>query len=277
LVAEPPPLPDLFKTISHLEKLHTLRLPRSSGFGVHHKPSSFTWPPNLKELCLSGGIDAHFLHGIVSFPPTLRHLTIENCPNAKSHAVTHLLKKAVRPLPNLESLKIAHMPRISRYALDDVLLLLPQLKSLSISIDYVSDALFDPTHFHHNAHSIPEEDASLPSPAKGASPIGPNLRSLELTASSSSHTLDDSLTPIDILIAVVDDALPKLRQVRVARELAWDGPVWREDLERLVGVLQEEARQDWVRCEWVFESMKEDFYSKELWKDVAGVWIFDER
>jgi hypothetical protein len=231
----------------------------------------------LLELCLSGGIDAHFLHGIVSFPPTLRHLAIENCPNAKSHAVTHLLKTAVRPLPNLESLKIAHMPRISRYALDDVLLLLPQLKSLSISVDYVSEAIFDLNHFHHNPHGIPEEDASLSTPVRARSPIGPNLRSLELTASSSSLTLDDSLTPIDILIAVVDDTLPKLRQVRVARELGWDGPEWREDLERLVGVLQEGAREDWVKCEWVFESMKDGLCSKERWKDVAGVWVFDER
>ena len=274
LVAEQPPLPDLFKTISHLDNLHTLRLPRSSGFGVHHKPSSFTWPPNLHELCLSGGIDAHFLHGIVSFPPTLRHLAIENCPSAKTHAVTHLLRKIVRPLPNLESLRIAHMPRISRYALDNVLLFLPQLKSLSVSTDYVSDAVFDPAHYHHA--DVYDEDPPLIN-TQGQVVLGPNLRSFELTASGSSHMLEDKLTPIDITNAIVDNTLPKLRQVRVARELGWDGPGFRDDLEGLVGVLQDATREDWAKCELVSEITKSDTHSNEGWKDNAGVWIVDGR
>ena len=274
LVAEPPPLPDLFRTISHLDDLRTLRLPRSSGFGVHHKPSSFGWPPNLQELCLSGGIDAHFLHGIVSFPPTLRHLTIENCPNAKSHAVTHLLKKAVRPLPNLESLKIAHMPRISRYALDNVLLLLPQLQKLSVSIDYVSEAMFDPTHFHHNPHSIPEDESE--DEIAGLQPLAlhHNLRSLELTVSSTSHTIRDKLAPVDLLIAISEQALPKLRQVRVSRELDWEVLDMRDDLERLGEELQEGSHEDWKKREWVFADMDEQEYQKQRWMDVAGVWMF---
>ena len=274
LVAESPPLPDLFRTISHLNNLRTLRLPRSSGFGVHHKPSSFGWPPNLDELCLSGGIDAHFLHGIVSFPSALRHLTIENCPNAKSHAVTHLLKKAVRPLPNLESLKIAHMPRISRYALDDVLLLLPQLQKLSVSIDYVSEAMFDPTHFHHNAQTIPEDDLEYDAPGHQPSPLHHTLRTLELTVSSTSHTVRDKLAPIDILIAISEQALPKLRQVRVSRELDWEGPEMRDDVERLGEELQEGSREDWKKREWVFADMDEKEYQRARWKDVAGVWMF---
>ena len=274
LVAESPPLPDLFRTISHLQSLHTLRLPRSSGFGVHHKPSSFSWPANLRDLCLSGGIDAHFLHGIVSFPHTLRHLTIERCPNAKSHAVTHLLKKAVRPLPQLDSLKIAHMPRISRYALDGVLSWVPQLKHLSVSVDYVSGALFDATHFNHTAIAAEDqEDGVEGSP----SVVGPELRSLEFTVSSSSHTIDDKLTPIDIVIAMADGALPKLRQVRVSKHLGWDEPATREDLETLVDELQQGAHSDWASGSWVFEGkLKKGHEHMEPWKDVSGVWLFRE-
>ena len=276
LVAESPPLPDLFRTFSHLEQLQTLRLPRSSGFGVHHKPSSFGWPTHLQELCLSGGIDAHFLHGIVSFPQTLRHLTIENCPNAKSHAVTYLLKKAVQPLTNLQSLKIAHMPRISRYALDNVLILLPQLQKLSVSIDYVSEAMFDETHYHHNNYAIMAEDPTQVDPFQPSMPIKHALRTLELTASSLSHTVDDKLQPVDVLIAVSEGAIPKLRQVRVAKELEWDGHALRDDLEQLVDELQSGARDDWLARDWLFEQRgnKDEDHAKQPWKDVAGVWVF---
>ena len=59
LVSESPPLPELFKTVAHLERLRTFRLPRSAGFGVHHNNKSFAWSPNIEDLSLSGGIDGH--------------------------------------------------------------------------------------------------------------------------------------------------------------------------------------------------------------------------
>lgn len=273
LVAESPPLPDLFRTVAHLEELQTLRLPRSSGFGVHHRPSAFSWPPNLRELCLSGCIDAHFLHGIVAFPPTLRHLTIENCPNAKTHAVTHLLMKVVRPLPQLESLKIANMPRISRFALDGVLCYVPQLKNLSVSIDYVSAELFDAQGIRH--HHLMLADESLSEEVINSNVVGPELRSLEFTVSNSSHTVDDKLTPIDVVLAMSDGSLPKLRQLRIARELQWDQGAMREDLESLVDELQSAAHSDWVKGEWVFEGRpKSGHEHMQPWKDVSGVWTF---
>ncbi|KAI7052557.1 hypothetical protein KC366_g81 [Hortaea werneckii] len=62
----------------------------------HQPPTPFAWPPGLENLSLSGGIDAHFLHGVVSFPQTLKSLTIEHCPLAKGFALTHLLRTAAR-------------------------------------------------------------------------------------------------------------------------------------------------------------------------------------
>ena len=273
LVSESPPLPELFKTISHLKSLGALRLPRSSGFGVHHKPSSFSWPSTLQHLSLSGGIDAHFLHGIVTFPPTLRSLTIEHCPNAKGFAVTHLLKTAVRPLENLESLKIAHMPRLSSHALDDVLFLLPQISRLSVSVDYITPALFDEGHFLHIRDPLPTvaEDERPPS--------GPlvhnNLHMLELTSSGSPAGIEDKITPIDIMIAIDEGCLPKLRQVRVAKGLLWQSSSMREDVDALADVLQEGSRRDWEGREGVCEVMDEREYAKGDWKGVAGVWVFE--
>ena len=291
LVSESPPLPELFKTVSNLTSLQTLRLPRSSGFGVHHTPSSFSWPPNLQHLSLSGGIDAHFLHGIVAFPSTLRSLTIEHCPNAKGYAVTHLLRTAIQPLAELESLKIAHMPRLGSRALDDVLFLLPQISRLSVSVDYITPALFDESHFQHipaanihvfgssNANVLPitVEDELIPDDELPTDSFShSNLRTLELTNSGSPSGVEDKVTPIDIMIAIDEGALLKLRQVRVARSLLWESSSTREDVDALTEALQEGSKRDWEGREWVFEDKRE--YGKdgeERWRDVAGVWVFD--
>ena len=273
LVSESPPLPELFKAISNLSELYTLRLPRSSGFGVHHKPSSFSWPDNLQHLSLSGGIDGHFLHGVISFPSTLRSLTIEHCPNAKGFAVTHLLKTAVPRLEKLESLKIAHMPRLSSHALDDVLFLLPQISRLSVAVDYITPGLFDEGHFAQFRDPLPTdpEDERLP-----AGPlVHTNLRMLELTNSGSPSGVEDKITPIDVMIAIDEGSLPALRQVRVAKSLLWQSSSAREDVDALADALHEGSRRDWENREWLFADMDEREYAKANWKELAGVWVFD--
>lgn len=265
LVSESPPLPDLFKALAHLTNLRTFRLPRSAGFGIHHSFSSFPWPPNLTSLSLSGGIDAHFLHGVVAFPPTLTSLTIEHCPTAKGFVVTHLLRKAVAPLKGLRKLRIAHMPRLAGHALDKVLFLLPRLEELSVSVDYITPALFDETHLSHikaplvtpaiatttsttsNASfsEIPHwsdhsGDPSSPTDSAHApedTDITPHLRVLELTYSGTPADITDKISPLDIMIAIDDGALPHLRQVRVATSLMWP----QAEAESLSDVLAERA------------------------------------
>jgi hypothetical protein len=275
LVSESPGLLELFKTTAGLRNLKTLRLPRSSGFGVQQKASAFpamAWPPALEDLCLSGGIDAHFLHGVVSFPQTLRSLTLEHCPNAKGYAVTHLLKTAVRPLQQLEALKIAHMPRLSSHALDDVLHLLPQLKKLSVSIDYVTPALFDEGRLAPPVLPEETEDAlDLPAPALSHN----NLRTLELTYSGAQFDVEDKITAVDIMIAIDEGALPALRQVRVDQRLHWQGANTKDDVGALTDVLQDGARNDWEAREWLFADSKSRVSEDaSAWKTVSGVWIF---
>ena len=227
LVSESPPLPDLFKTLAHLHKLQTFRLPRSAGFGVRHDKASFPWPPNLHHLSLSGGIDAHFLHGIVAFPATLTSLTIEHCPTVKGFAVTHLLRQAVAPLRGLKRLRIAHMPRLGHKALDGVLFLLSGLEELSVSVDYVTPALFDEGHLNHikeplimpssatmatttsinpaTGDSVELASSLLDSsPTSPATPLAPQLRILELTYSGTPADITDKISPLDIMIAIDD-------------------------------------------------------------------------
>ncbi|KAK5163366.1 uncharacterized protein LTR77_010739 [Saxophila tyrrhenica] len=275
LVSESPPLLELFKTVGGLGELRVLKLPRSSGFGVQSKASAFEsvqWPPKLEELCLSGGIDAHFLHGVVAFPKTLKGLTIEHCPNAKGFAVTHLLKTAVQGLEGLEWLKIAHMPRLGGRALDGVLHLLPQLKKLSVSADYITPGVFE--------DGLPEAPASgeiapnwLP---EAAGPlVHSNLRTLELTYSGAPAGVEDKITAIDIMIAIDDGSVPNLRQVRVDQALLWQSAGMRQDVEALTDVLQEGARRDWENGDWIFDGMERGkSEQREVWKRESGVWIF---
>ena len=285
LVSESPPLPKLFETVSHLQDLRTFRLPRSSGFGVHYKPHSFAWPPRLEDLSLSGGIDAHFLHGVVAFPQTLKSLTIEHCPLAKGFAVSHLLRTAVRPLQNLNSFTIRMMPRLSSHALDDLLLLLPQVKKLSLSVDYITPALFDESHLNHlqkdyvlpaiTADDIDGLDAVTATPLQHS-----HLRLLELT-NSGNPGVEDKISPIDIMIAIDDGVLPRLRQVRVARSLLWHSSSTARDAEALADVLQEACKRDWEgglqrgKGE-LFEGVgREEGERRRVWEEVAGVWMFD--
>ncbi|KAK0267152.1 hypothetical protein LTR35_016539 [Friedmanniomyces endolithicus] len=269
LVSESPPLSDLFRTLERLGDLRVLRLPRSAGFGVHHKATALVWPPRLEELCLSGGIDAHFLHGVVAFPGTLRGLTIEHCPLAKGFALVHLLRTAVRPLRGLESLKIRHMPRLSSRALDDVLFLLPQLKTLSVSVDYITPAIFDEGHYSHLAKEPLNTFVHTPSAFLDDEEVeagGPPslqhhaLHTLELTSSGNTG-IEDKISPIDLLIAMDEGCLPNLRRVRVAKSLHWHNNVLGVDTEALGDAL----REKWEEKK---EGVKRD-------EEEAGVWLVD--
>ncbi|KAK4555249.1 hypothetical protein LTR86_007545 [Recurvomyces mirabilis] len=304
LVSESPPLPELFKTVSHLNELRSFRLPRSAGFGAHHATTDLPWPPNLEDLTLSGGIDGHFLVGVVAFPQTLRSITIEHCPQVKGFVLVHLLRTAIRPLRRLESLKIRHMPRLSARALDNVLFLLPQLKKLSVSVDYITPAVFDEDHFSMLAkepYIIPSQTAHW-SEAHQSFPLDldtddhdheqtspppqqqHSLRTLELT-SSGNPGVEDKITPIDVMIAIEEGTLPNLRQVRVTKSLHWHNSATAQDAEALADVLQERNKREWfeVRGLTIPEGEGEDGSGgrslmegeEKPWERSAGVWMFD--
>lgn len=247
LVSESPVLSDLLKTISRLDHLSTFRLPRSSGFGSVVDPSSIEWPRNLENLSISGGIDARFMHGIVALPPTLRSLTLEHCPLAKGFALMHMLRVAVRPLPNLEILKLGNLPRVSGSSLDNVLFVLPGLTRLSISVDYITPALFD---FDISSHReaiecrgplLPDADA-IPTRHQWVEGKQCQLRTLELT-NSGNPGVEDKISPIDIVIALDEGALPNLRQVRVDKSLLWQASSTAADVDALADALKEAALQ----------------------------------
>ena len=228
LVTELGSLQTLFNTVKGLPRLTELRLPRSSGFGTKVEPHDIEWPPSLKKLFLSGSIDAHFLYGVVHLPQTLRELTIEHCPLAKGHALRSFLHNISREGIRLEYLKLSHMPRLSGTALDGTLALLPGLRTLSVSVDYVSSNLID-TEFNDVFPSAFE------------------LRNLELTTSGNPG-IEEKLSPLDVIIAVDGGALPFLRRVLVSKTLGWRHPTTVEDFDALDDTLKEASSQDDGDC-----------------------------
>jgi hypothetical protein len=281
LVSESPALPDLLRTVSRLDELRSFKLPRSAGFGAHYKPSAFpalAWPPKLENLSLSGGIDAHFLHGVVSFPQTLKSLTLEHCPQAKSHAVMTLLRNAVRPLPRLEELTIRNMPRLGGHALDGVCFLLPNLRTLGVSVDYISEAFFDEGHFRHfkdplDSQTMPvdfvddgaQQTALTSAASTSTTPTSSQLHTLILT-NSGNPGVEDKISPIDIMLALDEGTLPHLRVVRVAKSLRWHAKGTKEEAEALADALEEAARPpgDGREGGGVMQNRQ------------SGVWMFDD-
>ena len=201
LVSEVPGLQILFRTVTGLDKLRELRLPRSSGFGTKAEPSEIVWPSMLERLFLSGGIDNNFLYGVVQLPRTLQEMTIEHCPQAKRQPMRYFLENLSSKDVSLTYLKISHMPRMNDSALDYILAFFPGLTTLSVSVDYITPDLFDKDY-----------NNLVPGQVK--------LRMLELT-NSGNPGIEDKITPTDIMIAMEEGNLSHLRQVRVAKSLGW--------------------------------------------------------
>lgn len=263
LVSEATPLQTLFNTVKSLSNLEMLRLPRCSGFGTSTvDPDSIRWPPNLHSLYLAGGIDAHFLYGIVHFPPTLHDLTMEHCTQAKGPAVRQLLATmSVAQVP-LTSLRISSMPRFGINTLDVILAFFPDLEHLSVSVDYITPAILNP-EFQEYSHIVQRPDFTTHA-----------LRSLELTNSGNAGDTD-KFSPIDVIIALEEGSFPHLRVVRVAKTLEWGCGDTRQEMDALDEQLQELELADYNERRGIYFSMTAEQWKRTDWRKNAGVWMTD--
>lgn len=81
-----------FDALQNLQNLGILRFPLRFSEGSILDPNwgtSYSWPPKLRRLSLTGNFDD--LHSLFyeRFANQLTHLTIENCIDLKSGAVYH--------------------------------------------------------------------------------------------------------------------------------------------------------------------------------------------
>jgi F-box-like len=257
-------LSDLFHAIKALPRLQVLYFPRSSNYHRGFSVNSFSWPPNLRALTLAGGISDNFLLTAKNIPPTLDTLTIEYCPFAKGSAIRNLLAQLA---PQLRNLKVSyHIPTLHYNALDQLLLICPQLHTLTVAVDYISSRFFD------------EENAPKPS-----HPL--YLLSLE---SSGNLGVGQKIGPNDIYIAVCEGGLANLRQVRVSERLGWTSDEMKADVRDLVDLLEMKEEEDAKRDAGEYVESQQEYEESEefsIWKGTrsqprapssvkAGVWVF---
>ncbi|ODQ80970.1 hypothetical protein BABINDRAFT_182972 [Babjeviella inositovora NRRL Y-12698] len=211
LVSETVDLKELFDAIKSAKHLTHLSFPRSS---VQCNDYENLWPPNLWYLRLSGGISDDFLYNS-EFPGTIRKLEFSHCPYVTKSSIYHLLHKLGG---KLTSLVIQYpMPGLGGSDMDMIFKYCPNLLSLEITVDYVSKDLFED-------YCLPL--LRYPRPLKNI-----------YIESSGMIGQGDKLHPDDLTLALIDDKLPCLLNVKINVKLGWNPES--DDMEDLVGVLEE--------------------------------------
>lgn len=202
--------------------------------GIKRSP----WPPALSSLSVSGSIMTLLLSSpsseALQIPKTVNALYISHCPFTTSRQVTpYLLNLSFQ----LTALSINFpMPCLPYNALDNILVLCPNLTYLLVAVDYITAHMFDET----NAYA------------------GHPLRQLDLD--SSGHLgVDMKVAPNDLFIAVAEERLSGLRRVRVSERLGWlKGARRRKDTIDLGDMLEAVGREsgDGIECGvWEFEGV----------------------
>lgn len=197
LVSETLNLEELFHSIRLLNNLTHLSFPRSSLEIDNY--NNVQWPPKLEFLRVSGGISDEFLM-MSEFPQTISHMEFAHCPKVRHVGFQCFLYKVG---VHLKSLRIQFpMPCLQSDSLDIVFKYCPNLLVLEVSVDYMSAEFFD-------------EDSLL------LLPYPRPLRTLYIDSSGMLGTTD-KLDPLDLALALGDNRLPNLKNVRCTAKLGWD-------------------------------------------------------
>ncbi|AGO09939.1 AaceriAAL052Cp [[Ashbya] aceris (nom. inval.)] len=212
LLSETVKLKQLFEAINGFQHLTHLSFPRSSiaceGF------REVAWPQSLVYLKLSGGITNEFIRE-AALPHTIRTLEFSFCPQVDEHSIYTLLSNTGE---SLEYLRFYYpMPALGDKSLDYVFRYCSNLLGVQLVVDYCSKWAF-------SEHLL--SPLTYPRP----------LRSIVLE-SSGSLGLSFKIHPDDITIAVAEDRLPCLRDVRISSRLGWDSNS--SDVEDLVSILDD--------------------------------------
>ena len=214
---------DLLRSTSHLSKLESLHLPRSSVQEQSRKnPPDCEWPSKLSRLYVSGLARFNTLPYFKSLPPSLSHLSLQNLPHmhewcisAKIDSIRHNLHYLIVLAP-LQSLQIA-LPKPGNYFLD----LCPHLTYLKISVDLIDDTFFV-CNLNNNPPSLTRLDLHCFDPAES-----------------------QNITPASVYNALGNDLFTKVRIVGAHRLLEWHTRTdYQQDMFDMDDLLKALARED---------------------------------
>lgn len=125
-----------FSSISKLDRLECLYFPRSCQVGKGAGQRTGLWPPNLRELHISGYLGLESLSYFSNYPPSLTKLFIESNNRLALVCTVHLLTSLG---PQLHTLDIGSpMKGFMIFDMADLLCDLPVIRVLSIPADCIS-------------------------------------------------------------------------------------------------------------------------------------------
>ncbi|KAK4693620.1 hypothetical protein P7C71_g3822, partial [Lecanoromycetidae sp. Uapishka_2] len=144
-VSESITMADLLRSLCGLSRLEVLHLPRSSAHEPNSDTSNYKWPAKLRDLHISGGVRDESTHYLETLPPSMTRLSIGNCPHLSMYSLRPLLQEKGPQLEDLEI--IAPIPALQHghKPLNDVMDLVPNLRHLKISLDFLGPVFFTPS------------------------------------------------------------------------------------------------------------------------------------
>ena len=212
------------------------------------------WPPRLQHLQLSGKVHGRFLWDLLkqpeNFPRTMSSLTISHCPALVWSEIRDLLTNLADMLTHVE---LRDLPSVKQGQLDGVLDWLPNLRGLTVAVDYI-DTYFGnmPTKFNASrwAEAKPLENFTLVS--SGQREINPV----------------DSFLPEDLFTLIDERYLGRLRNIVIAHSTGW----WSKDdgaeVEAIEGELYKLDQENWEHKRWHYEGFDSKRYEEMSW----GIW-----
>ena len=142
---------DLFRSMSRLNNLQTFHLPRASTQDedviviAKYLRTEKRWPPNLRELHVSGGIRPFSFCYLNTIPSGVTSLTIKDAPHLTLDSIMHFLDQKGSQLRQMEIL--APIPKLADAggpSLYEILNLTPNLTKLKISTDFIFQHIMGP-------------------------------------------------------------------------------------------------------------------------------------
>lgn len=186
-----------FSSISKLDRLECLYFPRSCQVGEGAgKQRTGLWPPNLRELYISGYLDPECLSYFSNYPPSLTKLSIESNNRLSLSCTMHLLSSLG---PQLNTLDFGNpMKGFMVFDIAELLRDLPVIRVLSIPGDCISGrSINEPKPGYTYRSSLVELQLKLG--------LGLEAESLQVICRRLSEAIEDG-------------SLRKLRKVKVPKK-----------------------------------------------------------
>lgn len=261
LISESIDYASLVHTVPRLPQLRKLYFPRCScryDVGKAEDHAFIPWPPHMQHLQISGGLHMRLIQNFMSYPPPISSLGISHIIS-KMGRITDIQFLVKSLTSTLTTLELRDIPSLAQDDLDLVLEWAPNLRNLTIAIDYIS--------IHFCTFHLSDLSQKYPAPADKWQRARP-LERLKLVSCGKQDYDIPQFTWLDLLDLLEERYLGRVRYIDIERATGWEERDEGESQE----VLQEmEAmdRESWEARRWHYEGY-EGLYKTISWSEWIG-------